>query len=259
MTGPDRDSEAVEQLRRYANHLRSQVDGQAALAAARRALAARPHRAPRRRWAVGLAVAGLMAVSSVGLATVADDAVPGDLLYPIDRGLEWLGDVLGNADHIDERISESEALAHRGDTAAALEHLSSSVGTLDALDPASGIDLSAVLDQARSAVAATGPAGNQAQVEDEVDDLVEATKGVAEAARAGDEEALRAAIEAMRDFAERVKDAARADLPGQSGPEDTPGATAPGRDNNPGVTAPGRDNGRGSSEADNQGTGNNQP
>jgi hypothetical protein len=243
MTDPERDSEAIEQLRRYANHLRGQVDEQAAFIAARRAMSARIRRDPRRRWVVGLAVAGLMGLSSVGLAAVADGAVPGDFLYPLDRGFEWLSDVVGTEDHTDERISEAEALAARGAPGAALEHLSESLGNLVGLDPASGIDVNAALDQARLAVA--GQTDNQSQVQGEVDDLVQATKEVADAARAGDQEALRAAIAAMRDFAERVKDAASSGAPDQTGIEESPEATAPGlgRDNNPGVTAPGRDQG----------------
>ena len=70
-----------------------------------------------------LGALGLLAVSNVALAAVADDAVPGDFLYVMDRGYEWALDRFGPNDRTRERLAESAVLEDRGDPQGAIAFL----------------------------------------------------------------------------------------------------------------------------------------
>jgi hypothetical protein len=77
-----------------------------------------PRKAVRRMVALAATFGLLFAMSGIALA--ADDAVPGDLLYGIDRAFELIG--VGDGE-VDERIAEFDALIARGDDEAAYELL----------------------------------------------------------------------------------------------------------------------------------------
>lgn len=122
-TGPDRESKAIDDLRRYARHLADSVSPGRTEVLVARMLSARGGRQRSRRLILVLATAVILAVSNVGLATVADPAVPGDFLYPFDRGYEWARDLFGASDRTPERLQESAELNQRGETGRAIEFL----------------------------------------------------------------------------------------------------------------------------------------
>ena len=72
----------------------------------------------------------LFVVANVGLATAANSAVPGDILYPVDRAYERVGTVLG-ASVTQERISEAAVLLHRGETLDAIGLLAEGAAPID--------------------------------------------------------------------------------------------------------------------------------
>ncbi|MGH8927004.1 MAG: hypothetical protein ACRDWH_01535 [Acidimicrobiia bacterium] len=226
---PERESEALDQLRAYASYLTRTVTPTDSAAAAHRAVQADRRGSATPRWVVVFATIGLLAISNVGLAAAANPAVPGDFLYLLDRGYEWIGDRFGASDRSAERVAESEVLVQRGQPERALRNLK---GTLSSLGATSGV---AALDNAILAVQ-----GHGADVADEVEGLVEATSAVAVAAQSGDEEAFSEAIEAIHAMARGVREAARGTAPGQTG--DSPSDTAPGR--NPSSNGNGQDGNR---------------
>jgi hypothetical protein len=127
-TRQDHENQAIEDLRSYGRSLVDAVSTGRTEAMVGRALSARqrPHRP--RRLVLALATLGLLAVSNVGLAAVADPAAPGDLLYPLDRGYERAGDLFGGwlfgaGNRTQERLAESEAINGRGDTEEAIAFL----------------------------------------------------------------------------------------------------------------------------------------
>jgi hypothetical protein len=117
----DHENQAIEDLRSYGRSLVGTVSTGRTEAVVGRALDSR-HRPKRPRSLVlALATLGLLAISNIGLAAVSDAAAPGDLLYPLDRGYERAGDLLGGwlfgvGDRTQERLAESETLNLRGDT-----------------------------------------------------------------------------------------------------------------------------------------------
>ena len=115
--------------------------------------ASTPRPAPRmqrRAWRPGLAWIGMLAglgllAASAGTAFASEEALPGDLLYPIKRGIErarialsWSseGDAALLLDFADERLQEAEALARAGDDAAMGDALR---GYDEALDQVMGL------------------------------------------------------------------------------------------------------------------------
>ena len=124
----DHENQAVEDLRSYGRSLVDTVSTGRTEAIVGRALSARkrPHRP--RRLVLALATMGLLAISNVGLAAVADPAAPGDVLYQLDRGYERVGDLFGGwlfgaGDRTQERLAESDALNLRGETDQAIAFL----------------------------------------------------------------------------------------------------------------------------------------
>ena len=125
----DRDSLAIEDLRRYGASLVDSVPANRADSVAMRAIARRGRHRRSPRLVVVLATIGLLLVSNVALASVSDGAAPGDFLYPLDRGYEWALDRFGPADRSLERLSESAVLAERGDTDEAIKLLRTELAT----------------------------------------------------------------------------------------------------------------------------------
>ena len=98
---------------------------------AARALArveARPHR--RARLVAAIVSGSAFAIVSVtGVGAIADQAVPGDSLYPVDRAYESISRVIGrDVDRTQERLEEALALVQRGDRVAAANHVNSELG-----------------------------------------------------------------------------------------------------------------------------------
>jgi hypothetical protein len=178
----------------------------------------------------------------VALAEVSDSAVPGEILYPLDRAYEWITGRFGPQDHGPERVSEALELVEAGDTDRALGLVNEILanGSGDAT-------LEESVDQLRGS-------GNSQGVRDQVRELVGAAAKVHEAALDGNQSALSAAIEDVKAAAADVAETAGSPAvtaPGQLDAPigDNPSVTAPGQvdstpEENPSVTAPGPDSSR---------------
>lgn len=158
-----------EDLRALAAELRASVRPEATARVVARAWARRRRR--RTRLVVTVAVLGLMVIGNVAFAATIDRAVPGDLLYPLDRAQEWLADRLGGLDRTPERVSETAELVARGDYEAALE-LARAVGVKE-------------LVAATANVSSAAQSGDQAELEDAIADVKAAAEAVAEEASGG--------------------------------------------------------------------------
>jgi hypothetical protein len=77
----------------------------------------------KRKLAGGLAAAVLLS-GMTGVAVAADNAIPGDALYGLDRALEAVGIGDGGAE---ERLAEARSLLENGQTSTAIEHLADAV------------------------------------------------------------------------------------------------------------------------------------
>jgi hypothetical protein len=175
------------------------------------------------------------------LAEVSDSAVPGEILYPLDRAYEWITGQFGPQDHGPERITEALELVEAGDTDRALGLVN------EILAKGSGdATLEESVDQLQGS-------GNSQGVRDQVRELVGAAAKVHEAVLDGDQSALSAAIEDVRAAAADVAETAGSPsvtAPGQDAPiGDNPSVTAPGQvdstpEDNPSVTSPARDSSR---------------
>lgn len=124
----ERDSRAIEDLRRYGASLVESISTGETEGMVTRGLAGRRRHQKSRRMVLVLATVGVLAISNVGLAAVSDGASPGDFLYPLDRGYEWASDRFGPTDRTDERLAESEVLNNRGDIAQAIRFLLEELG-----------------------------------------------------------------------------------------------------------------------------------
>ena len=220
------------ELKRLGEDLIRSVPAGRSEVAVGRAIAAATAPRPRRIPTLAAATLGLFVVANFGVASVADAAVPGDVLYPVDRAYEWVSDTVGlGGNRVDERLGEATALVERSDYHSAIELVSESVD--DATLWAVGADLKAA-DL------------NAEDLSSRVSALVAGARQISTAARSGDSQALAAARAQVRQLAADVADAAGNDgTPGNSG--DTPAVTAPGQTDDPGnsgdtpaVTAPGQ-------------------
>jgi hypothetical protein len=128
-------TEPFDDLRRYADHLASEVSPFAAERAVRRALTTASRRP--RRAIVALVTTGLLGISNIALAAVADPAVPGDALYSVDRAYERVVDFAGfGGPRVDERLQETGVLIDRGHLSEALALVQETLGKiLDSDDP----------------------------------------------------------------------------------------------------------------------------
>lgn len=188
--------EPLEELRSYADSIRSAVPPARSHVVAMRAVTAARRTRPRRvtrTLAISLAV---FLIANVAAAGISSSSLPGDFLYPLHRGYEALADSvgLGSGDRTPERVEEARALVERDRPDVALDHLASSLN-----DPG--------LRQAAAQIRALDLP--REELRDDVANLVEAASAVSEAARSEDPEALRAAVAEIRELAERIAAAAR--------------------------------------------------
>lgn len=191
-----------------------------------RARETRPRRAPRLVFA---GVAMLIAVNAVA-AAAADAAVPGDVLYPLDRGYERVADLVAlGGDRTGERVTEAEVLVSRGEHMTAVDLIAESVET----DAVQG---------AVAALRAVDPSDSELPAH--VEALVEGVHEFVEARREGEGQRAEEATAAVRFLALRVGELARQSQPDQSGrPDQTPGEGPP--DQVPGDTGRSRGEGTG--------------
>lgn len=119
-------------LRSYGEALIDSVDPARAEAVAVRALAAPSAGLSLRRRLVAVAAASATFITgNLGVAFAADSAVPGDLLYGLDRAYEQLSELIGlSGDHSEERLEEALLLAAAGNTAGALDAVIESMAEL---------------------------------------------------------------------------------------------------------------------------------
>jgi hypothetical protein len=160
--------EPLDQLRRYGEDLANAVPPARSRLAALRAVGGSP-RPVRRLPRVAAATVGFFAIANVAAAAVSDSAVPGDALYPLDRAYEAVGSLIG-LDHSAERLDEADVLIERSD-----------------LDGAMDLVVEAMPDSDLEGVttALRGSATNE-----DVRTLVESARGLGEAMRTGDDEAV---------------------------------------------------------------------
>ena len=133
-------TQPFDDLRRYADDLASEVSPLAAQRAVRSAMS--PHVNRPRKLVMALVVTGLLGVSNVALAAVADPAVPGDTLYKVDRTYERLVDFAGlGGPRVSERVYETGVLVERGNLGMALDLVHETLTTiLESDDPVGYLD-----------------------------------------------------------------------------------------------------------------------
>lgn len=164
-------TDPLDELRRYAASLRAGTDEDVARRSVARAMAAgnARHARPARRPAV-LATAAVL-LGNAGLAAAAEPAVPGDLLYGVDRAYERLADVVGlGADHAAERLDEATELVARGRPEEA-------GAVLDEIPPG---ELPEAVAELRATVAAARGEGDGRSVSDAARSIGDGTPGRAD-------------------------------------------------------------------------------
>jgi hypothetical protein len=213
-------TQPFDDLRRYADDLASEVSPLAAQRAVRSAMS--PHVNRPRKLVVALVATGLLGVSNVALAAVADPAVPGDALYKVDRAYERLVDFAGfGGPRVSERVYETSVLVERGNLGMALDLVHETLTKiLESDDPAGYLnELEAELGSQPDAVAA----------------LVMIAKDTATSG-ADVSEAARQLGEHLRDLLSQRPD--HAGPPAGSPSETRPGPPADRPSNNPGQNRP---------------------
>lgn len=133
-------TDPFDALRRYAHHLESEVSPGVAEARVRRAMAEPAGARRPRRLVVTAATAGLLAISNVAMAAVADPAAPGDTLYGVDRAYERLAGLIADGNHAVERIDEAEVVAERGDRVEALSLVREALDEIAATGNTAAVD-----------------------------------------------------------------------------------------------------------------------
>lgn len=125
----------IDDLRRYADDLASEASPFVAQRAVRSAMA--PNTRRPRKAVVVLVTTALFGVSNVALAATADPAIPGDVLYGVDRAYERVADLAGlGGPRVAERLSETGALVEQGRLAEALNLVQETLGkVLESDDP----------------------------------------------------------------------------------------------------------------------------
>lgn len=193
-----------DDLRRYADDLAAEVSPYTAQRAVTSALSPDVRRP--RKALVALVVTGLLGVSNVALAATADQAVPGDALYGVDRGYEKVLDLAGlGGPRVSERMQETGVLVERGRLAEALALVQETLTkVLESDDP------QAALAEFEAEV------GAQPEVVSQLVSLAQSTArsgaDVSEAARA-----LREVLSNRPDHAGPPADSPSSTAPGQTG------------------------------------------
>lgn len=116
------------------------------------------HRGRLSRQLAGALGAALLLTGMTGVA-VADDAVPGDALYGLDRAMESIG--IGAAG-LSERIAEAQALSQRGEITAAITHAAEAVEVTVQSD---GDDQQSLSSESAKAVEALRGAAERVEIE----------------------------------------------------------------------------------------------
>jgi hypothetical protein len=182
-----KDSDALRDLRAYARFLLAEEVG--VPPAPRPAATPVPVRRALLRPRTIAAAAAILVLGNAGLAAAADGAVPGDLLYPVDRAYESIGAALGfHVGGSAERLDEAQVLLERGNVSAAIETAAATLG--DGL-AAEALELTTSADDPTTASAPDGGEDLQAAVgalieairSDDKDDIKQAARTVAETAR----------------------------------------------------------------------------
>ncbi|MFP5333232.1 MAG: hypothetical protein ACLGHX_12850 [Acidimicrobiia bacterium] len=143
----------IDDLRRYADDLASEVSPFVAQRAVRSAMT--PGLRRPRKAVVVLATTALFGVSNIALAATANPAIPGDPLYGVDRAYEKVVDLAGlGGPRVDERLAETGALVADGRLAEALGLVQETLGkVLSADDPQAELEaLTDALDNVPDAV-----------------------------------------------------------------------------------------------------------
>lgn len=205
-------TEPIERLKRYGEDLAGAVTPARSRVVAMRAIA-RSQRRPT-PWVPKIAATvGIFAIANVAAAGVADSAVPGDLLYPLDRTYENVVDFFGpGTDRSEERLHEAQALLDRSDARRALEHVRESI-------PEPAIAMAAA--QVEDAVP-------DAELDARVAALIAGARDISTAARQGSPEELAAARGQMLAFAQEVAAAARHRGESDAGDGEDPTGPPPG-------------------------------
>ncbi|MDH5372970.1 MAG: hypothetical protein OEX97_08510 [Acidimicrobiia bacterium] len=190
-------------LRSYGEALIESIDSARAEEVAVRALAAPSAGLPLRRRIVAIAAASATFITgNVGMALAADSAIPGDLLYGLDRAYEQVAEWVGfSDDHTSERLDEAAELAAAGDTT---EALTATVEQMEALEAGDG-DLGDAVNAITSARdnALDVPANETAaEATEHAKAIVAKAHEIAEAIQNGDDrEDVRLLIDELKELA----------------------------------------------------------
>ena len=102
---------------------------------AQRAMARAAARPVRRTLAVAIAGSAFAVVSVTGLGAVAEQALPGDPLYVVDRVYESASEIVrGPVDRSEERMMEALQLIDRGERDLAISHLAKELSVQNIMD-----------------------------------------------------------------------------------------------------------------------------
>jgi hypothetical protein len=126
---------------RYEDEVSQSRAEQLAARSLARAVVVAPHRVLRRVAAAGAGIT-LSIGALFGIAALADSAVPGDFLYPIDRTFEIVG---FSNDVLEERLEEAIKLAERGDRERAIR---AATAVLEEVDRSGLVDRTATTTSA---------------------------------------------------------------------------------------------------------------
>lgn len=201
-----RDADALDDLRSYAAELVDSappLDPDSLHLLEGSPVPSRPHHLTAPVMAV-MGVAAMLFFAEVGVAVVANSAVPGDQIYGIDLLVEDALTTVGvPIDTSAERIDEAGVLLARGDVDEAVR--TARTGYRDMGHTISGFTVLRLI-QVETALASNTDPATEAAVKDTLNDLLETTKN-AGAIEAGD-------ARAINDAADRVLRAAEADEDG---------------------------------------------